>query len=400
MARIGIYGGSFNPPHNGHVLAASECLARLSLDKLIVIPNAVPPHKALPEGSPTAQQRLELTKLAFSFDQRIAVSDLELLREGKSYTSETLAELKKQYPSDELFLIMGTDMFLSFDTWHEPQRICENATLVCMHRMQKDSPAALQLRAEEYKKRFGAKTMFLENEVAEMSSTDVRRLLRFGCAEEYLPQQVLKAIEDNKLYRLGEDWTNLPFEELREKSLSLHDEKRKAHVIGCSKLSAELAGKYGLSEEVARRAGILHDVTKALPPHAQYAMCRHYHVALSGQEQTNPKLLHAITGAVAAQAVFGESAEVCMAIRWHTTGHRGMTTMEKILYIADYAEENRDFPGVEKLREVLKKDLDEAVLLGIEMTVRQLRENNQPICENTQQAYEDLTAKGTETANV
>ena len=394
MAKIGIYGGSFNPPHKGHVFGAREFADQLGLDKLIVVPNAAPPHKAFPEGTPTPLQRLAMVRLAFSDDPRFCVSDLELSREGKSFTSDTIRQIKDRHPDDELYFMMGTDMFLSFETWHDPGAICKNAALVCLHREKNQKTAeALRNQAEKYRTQFGANAMVLQNSFLEMSSTDVRRLLRFGCAEEYLSEKVLQYIQENKLYGVSENWRDLPFEKLREKSLSLHNESRKAHAIGCSELAKKLAKRFGLSEQTAYRAGILHDVTKALPPHAQYAMCRHYHVKLSGQEQQNAKLLHAITGAVAAQTLFGESQEVCRAIRWHTTGHAGMTTMEKILYIADYAEENRDFPGVEELRTMLDDDLDRAVAFGIKMTIDGLKEKNQPICDNTLAAYSYITGE-------
>ena len=114
--KIGIYGGTFNPPHLGHMEAARTAIQVLGLDKLLLIPAGVPPHKAMPEGSPDQDQRLEMTRLAAEqtgLDNKVEVLDIELRREGRSYTAETLAQLKEQYPEDELWLLMGTDMFLT-----------------------------------------------------------------------------------------------------------------------------------------------------------------------------------------------------------------------------------------------------------------------------------------------
>ena len=132
MAKIGIFGGTFNPPHLGHVLAAREVKQALSLDTVLFIPDAQPPHKEVPEGSPGPELRLELVRRAVAGEDYAVVSDIELGRPGKSFTSDTLRELKKLYPHDTLYLIMGTDMFLSLHTWHEPEVICSLAVIAAM----------------------------------------------------------------------------------------------------------------------------------------------------------------------------------------------------------------------------------------------------------------------------
>ena len=135
-------------------------------------------------------------------------------------------------------------------------------------------------------------------------------------------------------------------------------------------------------------------MTKALRAPEQLALCGHFQVALTPEERENPKLLHAITGAAVAREVFGECGEVVRAIRWHTTGRADMSVMEKILYIADYAEPTRDFPGVERLRATLARSLDEAVLLGLSMTMEQLRLKGQTVCRDSRAAYDFLRKKG------
>ena len=139
MARVGIYGGSFNPPHVGHSLAAREMTDRLGLDRLLIVPAAVPPHKALPDGSPGAADRLELCRLAFAGIPKAEVCDLELRREGPSYTIDTLRALRQSLPDDELFLMMGTDMLLSFDLWREPEEIARLATLAVVRREESEA---------------------------------------------------------------------------------------------------------------------------------------------------------------------------------------------------------------------------------------------------------------------
>ena len=138
--RIGVYGGTFNPPHLGHITAARAVFDLLKLDKLLLIPTGRPPHKQLPEGSPTPEQRLEMTRLmAEETGVETEVLDLEMHREGRSYTSDTLARLHEQYPGDELWLLMGTDMFLTLQDWHAPEEILSLAGVAAFGRTEADT---------------------------------------------------------------------------------------------------------------------------------------------------------------------------------------------------------------------------------------------------------------------
>ena len=147
--KIGIYGGTFNPPHNGHITAAQAAIQQLELDKLLLIPDKIPPHKELPSGSANEQQRYEMTVLAAGKLGKIAeVTDMELRRPGKSYTSDTLRELQERYPGDELFLLMGSDMFLSFQEWREPEAICQMAILAPFSRTEEGEAEAFARQKE------------------------------------------------------------------------------------------------------------------------------------------------------------------------------------------------------------------------------------------------------------
>ena len=385
MARIGIYGGSFNPPHLGHIFAARKARQLLGFDKILLIPAAIPPHKAVAEGSPDGETRFALTQLAIAGETGMEVSRIELDRPGPSYTVDTLRELRESYPQDELYLLMGTDMFLSFFQWREPEAIAALAVPVCMARVRADAALSAQLLAQQEKMEavFGVRPIVLQNDCLEISSTEARRLLFFGIADEVLHPDVLAMIERERLYGVGGEYRALPFEELRRVSLSLHKEKRRAHAQGVSDTAVLLAKKYGADETDAARAGILHDITKALSPAQQQKLVDHWKLPVSPFEYAQAKLLHAKTGAAAAERIFGENAAVVSAIDYHTTGRANMTLLEKIIYIADYMEPNRDFPGVDRLREAVWRDLDEGVLLGIDMTLEQLAQKGQPACADS-----------------
>ena len=372
MARIGIFGGSFNPPHEGHILAAREFYEQLELDRLLIIPAGDPPHKTLSANSPTDLQRLEMTRIAAMDLENTEVLDLEIKREGRSYTADTIEILRQTYPDDELFLLMGTDMFYSFGSWYQPERITKEATIAVAHR-DADSHARLMSCAADLEEKLGARIAFVENQYLPHSSTSVRAMIAFQCADAYLAPRVMEYIRSHGLYYAEKDLRNLPFEELREVSLSLHKSKRVEHVIGCSDTAAALAEAYGVPIEEARRAGILHDITKALNSSEQLQLCEKYAMILDSFEREHPKLLHAKTGAVIAREIFGESREVCEAIQWHTTGRENMSMLEKLVYLADYMEPNRTMDGIEELRRLTWTDPDAALAMGLEMTMTYVR---------------------------
>lgn len=392
MARIGIYGGSFNPPHLGHMLAAKEFQRALKLDTLLLIPAAVPPHKALAAGSPDGKTRAQLLRLAAKELPFARVDERELHREGANYTVDTLRALREEYPSDELFLCMGTDMFETFSSWRQPEEISSMAAVAMAHRVDADRER-LSALAADFEIRYGKKPIFIENDFVDISSTHVRRLLILGGAETFVAPEVLEKIKSEGLYGTSESRKELPFEELKAESLRLHKRKRVAHVIGCSETAKQLALVHGADPTDAERAGILHDVTKALSGADQLRLCERYGIIISDFERKHTKLLHAVTGAAVAKEIFGENEAVCQAIRWHTSGRADMTVLEKIIYIADYMEPNRDFPGVARLRELAFADLDAAMLMGLQMTADHLREQGSEMGRHSIEAMEYLTSK-------
>ena len=390
MARIGIFGGSFNPPHRGHLLAALEQKRLLHLDRVVLIPAGIPPHKLLADNSPDASFRLAMTEALTCHDPDLTVSDIELKREGASYTADTLAAISAAHPDDELFLLMGTDMFLSFHTWSRPRVICRYATicLATREKLSKKDEQEIEEQTERLIRDYGARVERIENRFEEMSSTLIRRMLQFHCAEDYLTPEVLEIIQSNGLYGTGDNLKNLPFDALCERSLALHKEKRRPHVIGCSETARELAKLWGADPELAARAGILHDITKALDKPAHLALCKKYGTVLRSFEIENEKLLHSKSGAAVAGGVFGECPEVVSAIYWHTTGKADMTLLEKIVYMADYMEPNREFEGVEVLRELAWTDLDRAMLYAFQLSVDILEQRGKAVDAHSLQALE------------
>ncbi len=389
MERIGIYGGTFNPPHIGHIQAAKQAISALHLSKLLMIPDRIAPHKILPPNSPTPQQRLGMLQIAVEDRDDIQVSDIELKREGASYTYETVLQLRQMYPEAQLVLLMGSDMFLSFHTWRNPEIILEHAQLGVFYRGDKGEAAAVQAKKAEMEQQ-GAKITLVENDVIQISSTQMRRLLAFRCAGEFLPEGVLDYVREYRLYDTRTDWKNLPMEQLEQVVVSLLNPNRVAHVLGCRDTAVELAKHWGSDVTDAARAGILHDITKAIDGPLQLTLCSAYGKILSDFSRRYPKTLHALTGSLVAQRIFGENSAVVSAIEHHTTGKADMNLLEKIIYVADYMEPNRNFPGVEELRRLAFTDLDAALKLGLEMTLEHLKRQGSEVSPESKAALEWL----------
>ena len=389
MVKLGIYGGTFNPIHTGHIHAAKQASAFLGLDKLLMIPDRIAPHKEIPSGSPTPEQRLEMLQLAVENEPGIAVSDMELKREGPSYSYLTVEALREEYPDAEIYLLMGTDMFLSFHTWKYPERITDNAILAVMYRGEKGEADKIEARKAEMEAA-GVRVVLVKNDTINISSTQLRRLIAFRCASEFLPNGVPEYIRDNGLYDATADWKNLPMEQLEAIVIRLLNPKRVAHVLGCRDTAVELAKRWGADENDAARAGILHDITKALDGPLQLTLCREYGTILDEFGYKYPKTLHALTGSLVAGRIFGENEAVVSAICHHTTGKADMNLLEKIIYVADYMEPNRNFPGVEKLRELAFSDMDGALKLGLEMTLEHLANLGDQVSPASQAALEYL----------
>ena len=393
--KIGIYGGTFNPPHLGHVTAARAVFELLKLDWLLVIPAGLPPHKDLPDHSPTAAQRLEMTRLAaeqMGLDGKVEVVDIELSRAGKSYTSDTLAQLKERYPDDELWLLMGTDMFLTLQAWHAPEEILSLAGIAAFGRTEADTEELFSVQRDYLYKTYPQARIFTLTipGVIDVSSTELRQKLAAGEGGALLPPAVYGYILRQGLYGTNADLKHLSISQLRPVALSYLKHKRIPHVLGTEQEAIRLAERYGADVEKARIAALLHDCTKKLDMESQLALCDHYGIQLDELEQVSLKLLHSKTGAALARDVFGVDEEIYNAIWWHTTGHANMTLLEKIIYLADYIEPSRDFPGVDKLRSVCYKDLNEGLLLGLEMTIREMTDMGNPVHRATLEARDAL----------
>ena len=198
--RIGIFGGTFDPPHAGHKKYADELKVRLSLDKLLVIPTSTPPHKEK-VNSASAEDRLNMVKILFGNDTDVEVSDMEIARGGKSYTYETVTLLHGIYPDDELIFLLGSDMLFSFHSWRKPDVILSHVKICAVTRNGEISEEELGEYVEKHFPDSKERFITCDFDPIELSSTQIRDAIRDGeSVEGLLDAEVLKYIKEKELY--------------------------------------------------------------------------------------------------------------------------------------------------------------------------------------------------------
>ena len=198
--RIGIFGGTFDPPHNGHRKYALEAIDRFQLDMLLVVPTYAAPHK-FHKGTADSTDRMAMTQLLFGDDSRVNVSDIEIQRQGKSYTVDTVKQLREEYPDDELIFLMGSDMLLSFHRWREPEEIIKYVRIGAVTRCDEIEKDELERYVNEYFPEDTDRFIICDFEPIELSSTEVRLAVQEGRdISEMVQPQVEEYIKEKELY--------------------------------------------------------------------------------------------------------------------------------------------------------------------------------------------------------
>lgn len=370
--KIALYGGAFNPVHSEHlniVLAAKE---RLGLDKVIVIPTNVSPHK---KGvmSARGKDRLTMCRLAFENVSGVEVSDEELKRGGVSYSYVTCRHFKKIYSDDELYFIVGADMLKTFEFWKEPEEILKCVTLAVCAR---ENEEGLTADIKKFQKRFRKDIVNFGYVGKPVSSTRVRALAALGeDVTGLVPEGVRLFIRKHRLYELTELLGVKKF----------LTAERWQHTVRVAVLAAEYSRMAGVYEIDAITAAALHDCAKYLSLNSDELKG---FVPPNGVPQT---VLHQYSGAYVAENVFGIKDEgILNAIRYHTTGRENMSNLEKLIFLADLLEEGRTFDGINLLRAKLKNGLDGCLLAAYEHQLNYLKSTGQTIYPLTERAYKYL----------
>lgn len=389
--RIGIFGGTFNPPHLGHKRLARSMMKVASLDRILIIPTATPPHKESGSELASQEDRLSMCKLLFSEDA-YQISDIEFSRGGKSYTVDTVRALKSIYPEDELFLIIGSDMLLSFHRWYCYEEILENVTLCVATREEDVSLTQLEAYAKKNLNLERGKIIFSPVEAFECSSTEVRKLLKEGdSAEAFLEGKVADFIRDNAIYT--DEYT--PWRKLLKGRLK---EKRYIHSLNVADSAVILAEKYGADKEKSYFAGLVHDIMKNASEEEQLQIMKKGGIILSRTEKNNPKLWHAMAGEAYLRTEMGiTDSEILSAVRYHTTGKAGMSLLDKVVYIADYISVERDYHDADVMRHLsMNEGLDEAALYALKYSFTSLSAKEKLIHTDSVEYYNELVLNKTE----
>ena len=388
--KIALFGGTFDPIHNGHIRLAAEFARRLKLDKVILMPTYVPPHKVKPEMAPAAD-RLEMCRLAAGNDPLFTVSDLEISRGGASFTADTLETLCGQYPEARGYLITGADMFLTMGTWWRFEDIAATAVLCAAPR---DGVSMAELEAYAARLEAEGAVCALENiPLTPLSSTEIREKLRRGEAvDQLVPAAVAGYIAAKRLYTEGEETRLNRDEQFIEIIRGRLTPARFRHSLAVAEEAERLAKKYGADPARARTAGILHDILKDAGEDAQLQIFQDFAILLDNVEQQAPKLWHARAGALFIEKVLGVTdPDILAAVRYHTTARAGMSPLEKVLFIADFTSADRDYKDVDVMRRLADEGLSQAMLYALSYTIRDLVKKQAAIHPDTLAAYNEQT---------
>ncbi len=401
VKKLGIYGGTFDPFHIGHYKAANAFAELLKLDKLLLMPAKIPPHKQVREDD-DPQKRLEMLQAQFKGHDIIEPCDYELTQKGISYSVLTLRHFS-QY-AEELYMLVGTDMFLTLDRWYLSEEIFSLCCVVCFAR-EDDSEKYKQMieKKAEYEKKFNARIILPEYEPLEMSSTYVKQIITDGDdASSLLPHKVYKYIIDNGMYKGKYSEKDIEF--LKGKIGDYVSGVRLEHVLSVEECAHEICKVQGIGGQYClkvRIAALLHDIAKAYDDGRQLDLARRLGTKLSENDINAPKTLHALNGAYLAKKEFPDIVDddIFGMIKYHCTGKPDMTNGEKIVFLADYAEPKRQHASCISVRNAyfdnnneknLQYRLDTAVFLAYDLTVGFLKHKGCFIHPDTLDGYEQI----------
>ena len=373
MQRVGIFGGTFNPIHREHIEVAKNAIKELNLDILYIVPTKIPPHKEVVLASDI--DRLNMLKLAFDGEKNVVISDFEMQNEGKSYSFITVEHFKSIHESDKLFFIVGGDMLVDFKTWKTPERITAVCDLAVFNR--ESFPFDYKLEQEYFKSRFNKEFIMLNYVGKEDSSTEIRVYSALGLdIADKTDEKVARYIKENNIYT--DMYGAKKYEDYIKDALPL---KRLTHTANVAVTALKVCKTLNVDKRKAYISAILHDVAK----YKNLDDYKDFHLP----DGVPTPVVHAFLGAYIAENVLGiTDTEIIDAIRYHTSGKANMTTLSKLIFVADMIEKGRDYEGVDKLRELYEKDFEKCFRACLEEEVLHLKQKASYIYVETLNAYD------------
>ena len=387
---IGLFGGSFDPVHEGHLAMAHVLATALGLDRVRLVPTAQPPHK-IKKSTTSDEDRLAMCRLATEGDPLFEVSDYEISKGGASFTIDTVEAFCAAEPDARFFLLMGADMFLTLTTWKRFADLAKRVTFCTVPR--DDVPAEVLREYAATLEGYGATCIVTEAPLTRVSSTQIRRLVGEGASLDGLvPPAVARYIARHGLYTAASAAD--PYEQYKAILRERLRPDRYDHSLCVADEAKRLALRWGADAEKAYTAGLLHDIMKHTNSEQQLQILSDFDILLDAVAVSSPKLWHAISGAVYTEKILGiDDREIVTAIRYHTTGRASMTLMERILFLADFTSADRDYDDVDVMRRLVDEDPDGAMRYALSYTVRELAAGGSPIHPDTIAAYNELALK-------
>ena len=387
--KICISGGTFDPIHKGHIEIAKIALSQFNLDKVIFMPTG---NSYMKSDVTPSIHRYNMLKLAIEGIDKFEISDLEIKRAGYTYTKDTVAYFKENYPDDELYFLIGTDTLFMLEKWYMPEYLFKNLIFIVAKRGDADSVA----KAEELKEKFNADIRFMHNDIIDISSTEIREEFDNKSYDEFnnrfFDKKVFEYIKENHLYKEMNDAEMIT---LLSKELK---ESRLMHTFGVIDTATSLAKAYQADIKKCERAALLHDCAKYMPLEDMIAICERNFVELNDLEKSKDSLLHAKAGACLAYEKYGiKDKEILDAIKYHTTGKPDMSLIEKIIFVSDFIEPGRTHS--EKLpmyRMIAMADINLVCMNILKDTLDYLESLNEeidPLTKETYIFYKDLISK-------
>ena len=353
MKKLLFYGGTFDPPHSGHLHLLRQTTRQMHFDKIIVMPTAVPPHKEAARFL-NDDVRYKAAQMLFSTVRSVVVSDWEIKKGGKSYSIDTIEYLVNEYSDHKIYFLMGSDMFLGFEKWYRFEDIAKLCTLLVAVRV-KDDISALRPMAQKLKQQYGAECQVLKMPIQERCSTQIRN----GAVDDKLPLEVQYFLYGKKALE--------PLEQYLKENLT---PQKYDHSYRVAEYAVQLAKIHGVDESQVYLASLLHDATKCWGKARQISYLNKRHYKLSPEDRQAPQIYHQITGALFAGEKFHiRDRSILNAIKCHTTGRERMNELDKILFLADSIEPARSYEGVELMRQTALVDLDKAVLMNFDRSI-------------------------------
>ncbi len=379
--KVGIFGGTFNPIHNGHLSLIAHLIDALSLDELILIPTAVPPHKE--SGNVIdAHHRLAMCRLAVQSNPKVTVSDLEILRGGKSYTVDTLRLLSVERPQDELILLVGSDMFYTVEEWRCPAEIMRLAEIAAIPR-EADEQEKLVAHRDRLNA-LGARAQVVAVDPLIVSSSALREQTD---ASENLPPLVERYIIQNGLYGRTQRLL-VDLDELTAWLRGVLSRERFTHSLNVASEALRLAQAWGENGDTAYLAGLLHDCCKERTRAEMLNLLEDSDIIKDPVFMQSFPVWHGFAAAIYIQRELSVlNAQIIDAVRYHTTGRGGMTRIEEIVYLADLISADRDFPGVEALKAKAHRAIEAAMLEALAFSLQKLLKSGAPVLADTLNAY-------------